>query len=216
MVVEATFTVDRADFPLSTVFDELVDVTIELDRVVPSSEWVIPYFWIYSDDSSKLRTDLSDDIGIDQVKFIDTVAECMYIRINWNMDHESVLTAITNTNVTLLSGKGYDGEWTFELRGDTREDIAEFQTYCRDHSLPTELVLLHSISPIDVESEHILTDEQREVLKLAYSRGYFESPREATQADLGEELGITRQAVSARLQRSLQRLVGGTLDTVQE
>lgn len=216
MVVEATFTVDQDDFPLSTVFDDLVNVTIELDRVVPSSGWVIPYFWIYSDDSSKLRTDLSEDIGIDQVKFIDTVAEGMYVRIDWNLNHESVLTAITNTSVTLLSGKGYGGQWIFEIRGDTRDDIAEFQTYCTEHSLPTELVMLHAISPIDASTEYILTDDQREVLELAYSRGYFDSPRGVTQADLGATLGITRQAVASRLQRGLQRLVGSSLDTLPE
>lgn len=216
MVVEGTFTVDQDDFPLSAVFDDLVDVTIELDRVVPSSGGVIPYFWIYSEDSSKLRTDLSEDVGIDQVKFIDTVPEGMYVRIDWNLDHESVLTAITNTSVTLLTGKGSGGQWIFEIRGDTREEIAEFQRYCNEHSLPTELVLLHAISPIDATTEYILTDDQREVLELAYSRGYFDSPRGVDQADIGEELGVTRQAVASRLQRGLRRLVGSTLDTIPE
>lgn len=177
---------------------------------------MIPYFWIYSEDSSKLRTDLSEDVGIDQVKFIDTVPEGMYVRIDWNLDHESVLTAITNTSVTLLTGKGSGGQWIFEIRGDTREEIAEFQRYCNEHSLPTELVLLHAISPIDATTEYILTDDQREVLELAYSRGYFDSPRGVDQADIGEELGVTRQAVASRLQRGLQRLVGSTLDTIPE
>jgi predicted DNA binding protein len=46
---------------------------------------------------------------------------------------------------------------------------------------------------------------------LAYERGYFDSPRQITQAELAAELDITRQSVSSRLQRGLRRLVGNTM-----
>lgn len=79
MVVEATFTVDQADFPLTAVFEDLANVTIELDRVVPTTKSVVPYFWISSDDTTKLRTDLAAEQGIEQVKIIDKIEERMLI-----------------------------------------------------------------------------------------------------------------------------------------
>lgn len=216
MAIEASFTVEHADFPLSAVFEQLTDVTIELDRIVPTGEAVIPYFWISADDTDKLTTDLSADIGIDQVKVIDQVEKQMFVRIDWNLDHESILTAIVNTEITLLSGIGKEKQWTFEVRASEQQDLSDFQTYCRDNDIPIELTELHAISTLKSDREFDLTDGQRKALILAYSNGYFDSPRDATQADLAAELGITRQAVSSRLQRGMRRLVASTLITPVE
>ncbi|MDQ2074950.1 helix-turn-helix domain-containing protein [Haloarcula sp. H-GB4] len=216
MTIEASFTIQHDDFPLAVVFEQLTDVTIELDRVVPTGEAVIPYFWISADDTDKLTTDLSADIGIDQVKIIDQVEKQMFVRIDWNLDHESILTAIVNTEVTLLSGIGSEEQWTFAVRANEQQDLADFQTYCQNYDIPIELTELHAISSLKSDREYDLTDGQRNALLLAYSSGYFDSPRDATQADLADELGITRQAVSSRLQRGLRRLVASTLISPEE
>lgn len=211
MALEASFTVEDSEFPLSAVFDQLRSVTIELDRVVPTTTAAIPYFWIYSDDTTKLTTDLADDIGIDKVTIIDQVEAAMFVRIDWNLDHESVLTAIINTDVTLLSGKGHAGEWVFNVRAQDQSELSTFQTYCRSHDLSVELTQLHSVSPLQDGQPYNLTTDQRTALELAYNRGYFESPRRATQQDLGEELDISRQAVSSLLQRGIGQLIAGTV-----
>ena len=216
MAIDASFTVERAEFPLSSVFDQLPDATIELDRVVPTSDAVIPYFWIYADDTADLTADLSDETGIDAIKVIDEVEKQMFIRIDWNLDHESVLTALVDTDVTLLSGRGDAEGWTFEVRATEQREISKFQTYCGDRDIPIELNELHAIASIGLDREYDLTEGQREALILGYSRGYFDSPRDATQQDLADELDITRQAVSSRLQRGTRRLVASTLITPQE
>ena len=52
---------------------------------------------------------------------------------------------------------------------------------------------------------------QQEALVLAYERGYFESPHEVTLTELGEELGITQQAVGSRLRNGSKYVIGSTL-----
>ena len=216
MAIEASFTTDKADFPLSAVFKQLTDVTIELDRVVPTNDAVIPYFWIFADDTDKLTTDLSADFGVNQVKIIDRVEKQMFVRIDWNLDYESVLTAIVHTDVSLLSGMGNNEQWTFEIRAGEQQNLIDFQTYCQEYDIPIELTELHAISSLKSDREYDLTEGQKEALEMAYSRGYFDSPRGATQDDLADELGITRQAVSSRLQRGIRRLVASTLVTPDE
>lgn len=137
----------------------------------------------------------------------------MFVRVIWNLDHESILTAIINTDVTLLSGLGDHENWTFEVRSSDQEKLSEFQSYCQRHDIPIQLTQLHAISPLDSDREYDLTEGQRKALVLAYSRGYFDSPRGATQTDLADELEISRQAVSSRLQRGIRRLVASTLVT---
>jgi predicted DNA binding protein len=215
MGLEASFTVEDSEFPLSTVFEQLSSATIELDRVVPTTTAAIPYFWIYTDDTARLTTDLADEAGVNNITVIDQVEEAMFVRIDWNLDHESVLTAIVNTGVTLLSGEGRGGKWVFTLRARDQAELSTFRTYCRDHDLPVEFTRLHSVSPLTDGREYNLTADQRTALELAYNRGYFDSPRGATQEDLGDDLDITRQAVSSLLKRGIGRLVASTLATTQ-
>ena len=216
MAIEASFTVDQPEFPLNVLFEELPDANIELDRVVPTNDAVIPYFWVHSKNIGELTADSSDDEAVDEFRVIDELEEQMFVRIEWNLNHESVLTAIVNTDVTLLSGLGDAENWTFEVRSSNQKKISEFQSYCRANEIPIELTQLHALSPLKSDREFDLTEGQRATLVLAYSRGYFNSPRDATQDDLADELEITRQAVSSRLQRGLRRLVASTLVTTQE
>ena len=52
----------------------------------------------------------------------------------------------------------------------------------------------------------VLTETQREFLTLALSEGYFDSPRNISQAELAEELGISPSMVSRRIRSIEQRL----------
>jgi len=57
-----------------------------------------------------------------------------------------------------------------------------------------------------MESKLELTDKQREVLDTAREMGYFEVPRDATAAEIAEELDISPQAVSERMRRAISAL----------
>ncbi|MDS0278436.1 helix-turn-helix domain-containing protein [Halomicroarcula sp. S1AR25-4] len=57
-----------------------------------------------------------------------------------------------------------------------------------------------------------LTDDQLEILETAYNRGYFDVPRETSETELAEELGVAQSTVSERLrtaERSLLELIYG-------
>lgn len=211
MALEASFTIDRDAFPLSAVFEQLPEAAIELDRVVPTADAVIPYCWIHADDVAALNTDLQEDIGIDGVHVIDEVEDQLLLRIDWNLDHDSILTAIVDTEVSLLSGYGDEAQWTFELRAEDHEQLADFQAYCQERNIDVELTQLHALAPIQPDREYDLTEGQRDALILAYNRGHFDSPQQATQQDLADELDLSRQAVASRLHRGIRRLVADTI-----
>lgn len=52
-----------------------------------------------------------------------------------------------------------------------------------------------------------ITDKQREAIRVAIERGYYESPRQADLGDLADELGVSRSAVSQRLGSVESKLV---------
>jgi hypothetical protein len=57
-----------------------------------------------------------------------------------------------------------------------------------------------------------LSEPQREALRVALERGYFDVPRETSLAQLGAELGVSDTAVSLRLRRGISAALGGLLD----
>jgi len=118
------------------------------------------------------------------------------------------------TGVPLIKAVGNNEGWTFDIRGDDRRDIAAFQERCREKDISITLTKLHALTPIDSEAEAALTDTQQEALVLAYERGYFNSPREVTLEALGEELGISQQAVGSRLRKGIKHVLGSTLSAL--
>lgn len=211
MAIEASFVAAEGEFPLAEVFSKFPASRIEMDRVVPTNDAIIPYFWLYSVDEDGIEMSGIDHPGITDLAVIDAVDGEVLVRIEWDFDYESILTAILATDVELVSAIGQESNWTFELRADDQRAVSEFQSYCIEREIPIELVELHALSPMRSGNEYDLTDAQREALTVAYSSGYYDSPRSASQEVVAEKLGITRQALASRLQRGSRRLIASTL-----
>lgn len=201
----AEFRLDADAFPLGTIFTSLPDASVHLERVVPGTDSVVPYFWVRGADQDNVLDEFGAHPGVRNIRSVDRVNGDHLLRCEWVPEEASVLDALVTEDVVLLSAVGTADEWTFELRGESRQAIAAFRAYCHDHGIPVELVGLHALRPIDATDA--LTDAQREALALAYDRGYFDSPRATTLAALADELGITQQALGSRLQRATRRLV---------
>lgn len=61
-----------------------------------------------------------------------------------------------------------------------------------------------------------LTDRQWEALRVAAEAGYFETPSEATLAEIAAEFDVSAQAVSTHLRAAVEKLVEGALETRRE
>lgn len=216
MATEATFTVESGEFPLGTIFERLPAATVELERIVPGDGVVIPYFWVRGVRVHDVQAAFSDHPGVRTIRSIDSVEDQYLLRVEWDPNYEGVLSTLAETQVPLISAEGTVEQWTFEVRGDDRSDVSDFQRLCRERGIPIDLTALHALTPIETATEAALTDAQEELLVLAYERGYFDSPRGVTMAELGDELGISQQAVASRLRRGLRRILGSTMTAVGE
>jgi predicted DNA binding protein len=214
MATIAEFTVQADAFPLGTLFQECPDVQVELERVVPTKPTLIPYIWIRElspDDVTQLVAAANEEPFVRSIKQIDEVNGAHLLRLEWETEIEGLLQAITEMDGTLISATGTAEAWTFEIRSDTHAGITELQETCRDHEIPISLTSLRAISSVEGETDFGLTDAQRDALVLAYTRGYYQSPREVTLETLANEFGITAQAFGSRLRRGVNRLIESTL-----
>lgn len=214
MATEATFTVPSDQFPLGTVFTDLPDVTVELERLIPAQKVVIPYIWVRGTEVDDIEGAFDAHPGVNRIELVDSVGDEYLLRVEWSLEYHDVLSVLVELDLPLINATGTSRHWTFDIRGDTRSDVAAFHTRCRELEIPVTLTELHALTPIETDTEAALTDTQEEALVLAYTSGYFETPREVTMEELGDELGISQQAVASRLRRGINNILGHTLSDV--
>lgn len=209
MPTTAEFTVPAREFPLGRSFQDLADVTVELETVVPTSRTVVPYLWVRDASAAAVGEALAAHHATQEVTVVESVADRHLLRVDWNPAHEGFTDVLAAADVVLLTATGNESAWRFTIRGDDRAAISDFQSRCGAASIPVEFTALADLEPSDDGLG--LTEAQREALTLAYERGYFDSPRRTTLEELGAELGISRQALAARLRRGHRRLLERTL-----
>lgn len=211
MATIAEFTIPSDGFPLGEMLQQLPGATIELERVVPTTKDIFPYFRISGVDVDEIKRLIDDHDIVTSVTLVDRIGDHALLRAAWNEKVDGIVKALAETNVTLLAGIGTAEHWLFEVRAADSAAIGAFQEYCRENEIPLHLRQLRSAEDLHAGDEYQLTPEQHEALVHAFDRGYFEEPRRTTLEELADEFGITRQSVSSRLRRGHRNLIDSTL-----
>lgn len=211
----AEFTLPPGDFPLGAIFQDWPWVTLELDRVVPSGDTVMPYFWVHLNDErpalSEVEALFSDLPELRTGELMDELDRKGLFRAEWKPEYMGLMSAIPRAELTVISASGSANGWTFELRADSGDQFAQFQELCAADSIDIELTRLSELSEVRSGPEYGLTDEQREALLTAYEGGYYDESRQTNMEVLASELGISRQAFSDRLRRGYRNLLDNTI-----
>lgn len=210
MATVMEFTSPAAEFPLGGIFESLPGVTVELERLIPHETVIIPYFWVRGAEIDDIERSFGSPEGVTDIRLIDSVEEEYLMRANWKQGYVGILSALSETSLTVLSGVGKSDGWRFEVRGENREEISEFRSYCKDNDITINITAVHALLPVSGPG-YELTDPQREALVAAYEGGYFDSPRIATLDDVATGLEITQQSLSSRLRRGHRQLIAATL-----
>ncbi|WP_254808241.1 helix-turn-helix domain-containing protein [Natronosalvus amylolyticus] len=142
-------------------------------------------------------------------------------------DNRTIYRLETETDLEIIPGRcGTDGLFVFTVTsGDggwivrgylpDRDALSAFRARCRERGISFRVTQLCDSSSAD-EQTYYLTEQQRELLMMAYYAGYFEVPRTITQDDLAERLEISDSAVSQRIRRAVSELIAGTLENNRE
>ncbi|MDG5775802.1 helix-turn-helix domain-containing protein [Haloarculaceae archaeon H-GB2-1] len=205
MSLIAEFSIASSKLMLSPTFDEIPNVELEVvNEVAIDHQCPVIFTWATCDDAEAFESAMADD---------ETVAD--FHRFSEPGDHAYYrIAASSETDVTVyptwialgaeqLGERYVDGEWHVELRCPDHETLRAFREWCRDNDIAFDL---QTVYPSEPRMGTTLSDEQREVLRVALARGFFEIPRAASMAELAEELNISKQAVSERLRRAHEAL----------
>lgn len=211
----AEFWLAPGDFPLGRVFEDWPWITLELDRVVPSNDTVMPYFWVHLNeaqpDFSEIEALFSDLPELRSGEMMDELDGKGLFRAEWVPEHMGVMSAIPAASLTVISARGTSKGWTFELRAERGDQFSQFQELCKADGIDVTLDRLSRLSEEESGTEYGLTPEQREALLTAYEGRYYEDSRQTNLEVLAEQLDISRQAFSDRLRRGYRNLIEHTI-----
>lgn len=205
------------EFALHETFSAVPDLTLECTQLVASGEQtVLPLLWMTTDDHSALRSALAADPSVNAAEELLEADGRRLYRLDWSDDVRLIFRVILDAETVLLGGFGAENRWTFELLFPTREALGRVCDRCQLYEVDYSIDRIrgfdnHNGDDTPRSTRIGLTPEQYEAIATAYKHGYFTVPREITLDELAASLGISHQALSERLRRAHDTLVGECL-----
>lgn len=204
------FTVAPRAFALGRALARAGDASVDLCRFVPVGEQFVPYVWASADDQEGFREAVLDGRQVRAVEVVVRTARRWLYRIAWG-DIDDELLSIVREHDLLVERAWWSGErWTFRLWAPGREAMGDFREHCRSAGVAVTIERIARDGHRDATT-YGLTNKQREALLAALEAGYFDRGAGVSLVDLGETLGLSRQAVADRLDRGIANLLDNTV-----
>lgn len=167
--------------------------------------------------SGKVRSVLENDHTVSTATPLSESEEEQMWRIEFTDDAKLLNPLVTGEDGFVLHARGSTMEndrWGWHERWllPNHEALYTIWQQARESGFEFEILQVHPWDGTLAEYTvaQALTDEQQNALRLAYERGYFTEPREASLKDLGDELEISPSAVAGRLKRGMKLLIRET------
>lgn len=203
-------------FELGRIFETDADLHLEIERVVPLGETIIPFVWVYDGGISGFVDRVQNHPSVEKFEIRESHDNRNLYAFEWESSRDLVLEGIQSVDGSLLEGTGTADRWRFEIRFPDHEALTAFQEFCIDANIEFEVVRIYNPTKPEAGPWYGLTQPQREALVLATEEGYFDIPRQISTKELGRQLGISDQAVTERLRRGMSRLMAHTLMVTNE
>lgn len=213
MTVLAEVRVPATEFVLAATLTARPRVRIEIKRVVAGSERVTPYFWAFGEDLDAFESELRADPDTVEVFTLDEERpDERFFRVTWHHDVPAILAGISAADATVLEAVNDEGgEWELKVLLPTRAALAHCRDYCLEHDVAFDLQRVYQPEHDPERVRYGLSEKQQAALEAAYAHGYFEIPRGATLTEIADHLGLSRNALSARLRRGHRNVLANTI-----
>ncbi|WP_440010520.1 helix-turn-helix domain-containing protein [Halomicrococcus sp. SG-WS-1] len=126
-------------------------------------------------------------------------------------DVELLAPRCPELDARIIDVQSSDGGWVVQMQLSNREALVSFRDYCLDSDVTFRVNQLGNANDWEGTDVVGLTEKQKQLLRIAYKYGYYEIPRRISQNELARELDISTSAISQRLRRDTEQLIGATL-----
>jgi predicted DNA binding protein len=165
------------------------------------------FYRIESSDFRRFEDGLRNDDTVGEFeRVIETRdGEAIY-SFEYTDDAKLLSPVISATNGVILDMENDGSAWILTVWMPERTDLAHLWDYARRNDIEIDLLRVNEYAGLG-NTDAGLTDSQREALLVAFERGYFEEPRDATLGEVAADLDISQPAASGLLRRGIKRLI---------
>ena len=165
------------------------------------------FYHIESSDFGQFEAGLRNDRTIGEFERVTETGDDKAIYSFVYTDEAKILSpVISAANGVILDMENDGSAWTLTIWIPERTDLAHLWDYAQQNDIDIELLRVNEYAGIGT-TDAGLTESQREALLVAFERGYFEEPRNATLSEVAAELDISQPAASGLLRRGTRRLI---------
>lgn len=209
MSIISEFRFKSSGYVLSETLSEMPAVRLDfVQELALDPQRPYLWFWAYNCDMAAFEDAMQrDETVAEVVSYTETDNHTLY-RIHVGDDVEIVNYPMwIEVGAELIDG-GYEDDWWYSsVRLPNRDALTQVEEWFNSHEVQFELSGVYTSESRRGIASH-LTEEQREALRVAIDKGYFDVPRNGTLGDVASELDISTQAASERLRRGHRQLVG--------
>lgn len=209
MISIVDITVPADAFELGRLLEEIPGIHIELERLVPLRDSVIPLFWVSNGDEEEIVDILSASDLTQEVRYLTEDGKRQLFEVHWSRDVDGLVQIMIDSGARLLEAETIGEGWDFRLQFPGQDQLTEFRDQCEAKGI--KIILRRLYNPHYPRSGNTMSSEQQEALMTAYERGYFDIPRGTSLAELAEVFDISDSAYSQRLRRGLASLIYETM-----
>ncbi|WP_458190642.1 bacterio-opsin activator domain-containing protein [Haladaptatus sp. NG-WS-4] len=202
MAVITDIEIPADQFALGQLLEEYPDVEIELVRVIPLRDGIIPLFWVEGGDPEEIEATVRRDPLAENIELL-TEADGRYLfEIRWSTEIDALIQPMIESRAEVLIAEGTVDSWMFRLQFANRSMLADFRQHCQDNGVQFELTALYNPTIPDEElTEGELTNEQFDLLATAHEHDYWDIPRGIELGELADLIGVSSNAASQRMRR---------------
>jgi len=212
MSVQARVAVPPAEFLLGRALAIDAGARIELERVVPLRDGLVPYLRVESDDPALVTDTIAAETAVTDVDPVRRGDGEWLLRVRWAADGCEFLSLLTDADAACVEAVAVDGTWHLTLRFRTHERLTDWYRRCSERSLRPTVERVHEVGSPREDDAYALTERQHEALGAALEAGYFAVPRSATLEEVAAGLGISDTAASQRIRRGTRNLLSAALE----
>ena len=193
---QARLLVDLPDDPwIADVSRKYPEATFEVLTALPEDERGFGLLRFRSDSVAAILADIRSHGTIEDVSVIQETTSAATIQIVTSKP--MLLVAAKRSGIPIeMPVRINDGTATVDVSAD-HDRLSELGTQLSSMGIDFEVDYIQQ----RLQPDQLLTDRQRELLQLAVSMGYYDTPRRCTLTELADEIGLAKSTCSETLHR---------------
>lgn len=208
--IVAEVSLSGPDLLLSPTIKAVSDVTIETEHLTGTTPKQL-FISVRGEEFDTFERKLQRDHTVAEPVLVEKYEGHRVYRLESVSTVELIAPRCPELDARILDVESGDGGWVVRMQISTREALVSFREYCLENDVTFRVNQLGNTTDHEETGVVGLTEKQKQLLRMAFECGYYEIPRRISQNELAHELDISTSAISQRLRRDTEQLIGRTL-----